>query len=180
METMMSRKTATATPKEVTEILALREAGYTVLAISQKFNISVRTVHRHLSTHGAKKGSLKQEVIDNARNDLLKLVTSSPTIREEAAKLIADNLSHTNHVRNIMIEASEHLVATNVHEAAIVMRAAAAYSTALKNTSDTIRSSLGADKVTDDAGEIPELVIRELTNDEVDAITFEGMVGDDV
>jgi predicted transcriptional regulator len=161
----MTRKTAT--PQQITEMLALREAGYTALAISQKLGLSVRTVHRYLSAHGAKKGRLKAEAIQQARNELFQLVTSSPAIREASAKLVADDLAHANHIRAIMIEAAEHLKAESLSEAALVMRAAAAYSTAVKNTSDMMRHSLGADKIADDVDDLPELVVRELTSDEI-------------
>lgn len=160
-------KRTTATPYQVTEILALREAGYTALAISQKLGLSVRTIHRYLAAHGAKKGRLKAEVIEQARNDLFQLVTSSPAIREAAAKLVADDLAHANHIRAIMIEAAEHLKATSLPEAALVMRAAAAYSTAVKNTSDMMRHSLGSDRIADDVDDLPELVVRELTDEEI-------------
>lgn len=165
----MARKTTT--PKEVTEILTLREAGYTVLAISQKVNISTRTIDRHLATHGTKKGSLKQEVIENARTEMFKLINSNTAIREEAAKLIADDIAHSNHIRGIMIDASEFMKATSLPEAVLVMRGAAAYSTAFKNTSDTIRHALGVDKLIDDTDELPELVIRELTSTEIELMT---------
>lgn len=164
----MTRKNTT--PKEVAEILALREAGYTVLAISQKLNISVRTIDRHLATHGAKKGSLKQEVIESARAELFKLINSNTAIREEAAKLIADDIAHSNHIRAIMIDASEFLKATSLPEAVLVMRGAAAYSTAFKNTSDTIRHALGVDKLIDDSDELPELIVREITSYEIELI----------
>ncbi|OIQ64567.1 hypothetical protein GALL_538810 [mine drainage metagenome] len=174
-------KRTTATPQQITEMLALREAGYTALAISQKLGLSVRTIHRYLSAHGAKKGRLKAEAIEQARNDLFQLVTSSPAIREAAAKLIADDLAHSNHIRAIMIEAAEHLKATTPQEAMLVMRAAAAYSTALKNTSDTIRHSLGANKVDDETDDLPELVVRELTSDEIaELISKQGTVDDEL
>lgn len=156
------------TPKEVTEILTLREVGYTTIAIAERLNLSLSTVNRHLSTHGVKKGSLKQEVIEEARNELVKLIISDDAIREAAAKEIADTMAHSSHIRTIMLEASQKLVAKDVNEAALVMRAAAAYSTAIKNTSDTIRHALGTDKVTDDSNrELPELTITELTADDV-------------
>jgi hypothetical protein len=165
----MTRKTTT--PKEVTEILALREAGYTVLAISQKLNISTRTINRHLAAYGAKKGSLKQEVIESARTEIFKLITSNNAIREEAAKLIADDIAHSNHLRAIIIEASEFLKATSLSEAVLVMRGAAAYSTAFKNTSDTIRHALSVDKLIDDVDDLPELIVRELTSEEIEQMT---------
>lgn len=164
----MKRKEVT--PKEVTEILVLREAGYTALAIAQRLGISIRTVQRHLSEHGAKKGSLKKEVIDKAKADLFESVTSGHAIREEAAKLIIDDIAYSQHLRTVMLEATEHLKATSLVDAALVMRAIAAASTALKNTSDMLRHSLGVDKVIDDAGEVPDLNVTELTNEQIEEI----------
>jgi hypothetical protein len=50
------------------------------------------------------------------------------------------------------------------------MRAVAAASTALKNTSDMLRHSLGVDKVIDDAGEVPDLNVTELTKEQIEEI----------
>ena len=48
-----------------------------------------------------------------------------------------------------------------------MMRAAAAYSTAIKNTSDLLRHSLRLEHSLDDTGkDLPELVISELSDDE--------------
>lgn len=172
----MKRKEVT--PKEVTEILVLREVGYTVLAISQRLNISTRTVDRHLAEHGAKKGSLKKDVIDKAKSELFESVTSNPAIQLEAAKLIIDDIAHSQHLRTVMLEATEHLKATTLADAALVMRALAAASTTLKNTSDTIRHSLGADKVVNDAGELPELVVSELSDEQLEQITNKDMAAE--
>jgi DNA-binding transcriptional ArsR family regulator len=156
------------TPKEIAEILTLREVGYTAISIAERLNLSLSTVNRHLAAHGVKKGCLKQEAIDKARGDLLELVNSDAAIREAAAKEIADTLAHSSHLRAIMLQASEHLkTPTSLSEAALVMRAAAAYSTAIKNTSDTIRHALGTDKVTEDNKELPELTITELTAEDI-------------
>lgn len=162
----MAKKTAT--PAEISEALALREAGYTALSISQRLGISVRSLQRHFAEHGVKKGAIKKEVLDAARADLLKRVTSDEAIREEAAKLINDDLAHARHLRDIMVEAAEQLQATSLKEAVLVMRAAAAYSTAIKNTSDMMRHTLRIEKSIDDTDkELPELHIRELTIEEI-------------
>jgi hypothetical protein len=58
-------------------------------------------------------------------------------------------------------------------EAALVMRAAAAYSTTIKNTSDIIRSSLRLKDLADDMDELPELVVTELSQDEIAALRRE-------
>jgi hypothetical protein len=41
------------------------------------------------------------------------------TIREEAAKLINDDLAHAAHLRSIIVSASEHLQATSLKEAVL-------------------------------------------------------------
>ncbi len=162
----MTRKTAT--PAEISEALALREAGYTVLSISQRLGISVRSLQRHFTEHGAKKGVIKEEVLATARADLLKRVTSDDAVREEAARLINDDLAHARHLREIMLNASDQLQATSLKDAVLVMRAAAAYSTAIKNTSDVLRQTLRIDRAVEDAGtELPELIVRELTDAEI-------------
>ena len=164
----------TAIPKQVAKALIMREAGYTVLSISQHLLISVRSLQRHFAEHGAKKGALKQELLDTARAELMKRVTSDDAIREEAAQLINDDLAHTRHLRSLMLSASEQLQASSLKEAVLVMRAAAAYSTALKNTSDTLRQTLRVERALEGAAaEIPELLIREMTQEEVDELRNE-------
>lgn len=162
----MTKKTAT--PVEISEALALREAGYTALSISQRLGISVRSLQRHFAEHGVKRGSIKEEVLASARADLLKRVTSDEAIREEAARIINDDLAHARHLRELMIDAAEHLQASSLKDAALVMRAAAAYSTAIKNTSDVLRQTLRLDRAIDESDEgLPDLVICELTSEEV-------------
>lgn len=165
----MTKKTAT--PDEISEALAMREAGYTVLSISQKLGISVRSLQRYFADHGAKKGKLKQEVLNEARAELLKRITSDDAIREEAARLINDDLAHARHLRSILVEAAEQLQACTLKDAVMVMRAAAAYSTALKNTSDMMRHTLRVERILDDENEaIPELMVRELTSTEIETL----------
>jgi hypothetical protein len=49
------------------------------------------------------------------------------------------------------------------------MRAAAAYSTAIKNTSDMMRHTLRIEQTIEDSDkELPELVIKELTQGEIE------------
>lgn len=170
----MTKKTAT--PDQISQALALREAGYTTLSISQKLGISVRSLQRHFAEHGTKKGAIKEEVLATARADLLKRVTSDEVIKEEAAKLINDDLAHAMHLRELMINATEHLQAASLKEAVLVMRAAAAYSTAIKNTSDMMRHTLRIEKTIDDTDkELPELVIKELTSDEIEEMRRKGV-----
>lgn len=170
----MTKKTAT--PDQISQALALREAGYTTLSISQKLGISVRSLQRLFAEHGTKKGAIKEEALATARADLLKRVTSDEAIKEEAAKLINDDLAHAMHLRELMINATEHLQASSLKESVMVMRAAAAHSTAIKNTSDMMRHTLRIEKSIDDADkELPELIIKELTGDEIEEMRRVGV-----
>jgi hypothetical protein len=157
-----------ATPEEIGEALALREAGFTALAISQRLGISIRTLQRHFAAAGARKGAAKAEVLQRAKDELLTRITSDEAIKEEAARLVADDLAHSLHLREVILAASEQMKATNLKEAALVMRAAAAYSTAIKNTSDIIRRSLRLEERDGASDELPELVVSELTQAEVE------------
>jgi uncharacterized membrane-anchored protein len=156
-----------ATPEEIADALALREAGFTALAISQRLNISIRTLQRHFAAAGTRKGAAKAEVLQRAKSELMARITSDETIKEEAARLVADDLAHSLHLREVILAASEQMKARNLEEAALVMRAAAAYSTAIKNTSDIIRRSLRLKDLADDMDELPELVVTELSQIEI-------------
>jgi AraC-like DNA-binding protein len=159
-----------ATPDEIGEALALREAGYTVLAISQRLGISVRTLQRHFAAAGTRKGAVKAEVLRKAKDELLARITSDQSIKEEAARLIADDLAHSIHLRELILAASEQMKAESLRDAVQVMRAAAAYSTAIKNTSDIIRRSLRLEARDDTSDELPELVVTELTQAEIERL----------
>ncbi|MGZ8288201.1 MAG: hypothetical protein ACXW2U_07225 [Telluria sp.] len=161
---MTKKETA---PDVIGDALALREAGYTVLAISQRLGISVRSLQRHFAASGTRKGALKADVLQRAKDDLMARITCDQAIKVEAARLVADDLAHSLHLREVILAASEQMKATNLEEAALVMRAAAAYSTTIKNTSDIIRHSLRLKDLADDMDELPELVVTELSQDEI-------------
>jgi len=157
-----------ATPHQLAEAHAMREAGYTALAISQHLGISVRTLQRHFAANGTVKGTAKTALYDRAVADLLASITSEDSLKQEAARQLADDLAHARHIRELMHAASTMMTAKNLTDAALVMRAAAAYSTAIKNTSDIVRQSLRLDRFRDDLGEeMPELVVSELTQEDI-------------
>jgi AraC-like DNA-binding protein len=167
---MTKKETA---PDVVGEALALREAGYTALAISQRLGISVRSLQRHFAKSGTKKGALKADVLQRAKDDLLARITCDQTIKQEAARLVADDLAHSMHLRELILAASEQMKAASLSDAVQVMRAAAAYSTTIKNTSDIIRHSLRLKDLADDMDELPELVVTELSQAEISELRRE-------
>lgn len=159
-----------ATPEEIADALALRVAGFTALAISQRLGISIRTLQRHFAAAGTRKGAAREEVLQRAKSDLMARITSDEAIKEEAARLVADDLAHSIHLRDLILAASEKMKADTLRDAVQVMRAAAAYSTAIKNTSDIIRRSLRLGDRDDAADELPELVVTELTQAEIEQL----------
>lgn len=174
----MKAKRTTVTPTLEAQIVAFREAGYTNLAIAKRLGIGVRTVQRYLSVSGVKKGSLKSELIDLAREEALLLLRDDPAIKQAIAQLLIDDIAHVSHIREILVKASEHLQATDVKSAAQVMRGAAAYSTALKNTSDTLQKHFGKDSQTESL-ELPELIVQELTSDQVEELRTRHLIATD-
>lgn len=158
------------TPDVLAEALCMREAGYTTVAISQKLGLSPRTLARHFAKHGTSKGSALSEVIEASRSELLALITSDDRIRQEVAQHMQDDLAHVAVVREAMAGTLARIndkPPTTLDEVALTMRALVAYSTALKNTSDVWRHGLRLDKRTDDDKPLPELVISELTADQI-------------
>jgi AraC-like DNA-binding protein len=159
-----------AAPDLIGEALALREAGYTALAISQRLRISVRSLQRHFAAIGTRKGALRADVLQRAKDDLMARITCDQTIKEEAARLVADDLAHSMHLRELILATSEKMTAASLADAVQVMRAAAAYSTTIKNTSDIIRQSLRLKDLADDLDELPELIMTELSQEEIAAL----------
>lgn len=131
--------------------------------------------HRYANTTGAalrnaeetapwditSKGEAKADLVEAAKRDLVESVTNNQVIRMEAARVLADDLAHARLLRERMTEAAEHMTATSLRDSVLVMRAAA-YSTALKNTSDVIRQNMRSERVLDEqaAGQdLLELVV---------------------
>ena len=160
-------------PDVLAEALSMRAAGYTTMAISQKLGLSARTLARHFAKHGTSKGSALPEVIEASRSELLALITSDDRIRQEVAQHLQDDLAHVSAVREAMADTLTKInekAPVTLKDMSLTMRALVAYSTALRNTSDIWRHGLRLDKRTDDDKPLPELVISELTTDEINQL----------
>ena len=167
----MSGKHITLAQKK--RALTLRSAGYTITVISDKTNMSVSTLKRLFKEHLVKKGELKQAVISKATDELLNDASAVKDIKREVASLINDDLAMVKRLRMAMAEAIEVLEAVDTTEALQVMRAVSAGAVALKSTSETLRKSLGMDKDNEVMGDLPELVISVLTEQEMSDIRIQ-------
>jgi len=161
------------TPVQKKKALTLRAAGYTITSISDKTNISVSTLKRLFKEYSVKKGELKQAVINKATDELLHDATAVEATKREMASLVHDDLAQVKRLRTAMAEAIEVLTATDTTEALQVMRAISAGAVSLKSTSETLRKSLGMDKDDEVSGDLPELVISVLTEQEMSDIRIQ-------
>jgi hypothetical protein len=156
-----------AKPDQIAKVVAMREAGYTTAMIKEKTGLSVATITRIYAKQGAQKGLIQKELVDEARQNLSESLRQDNSIAELTARLLADNLSHVNLGRIKMLEALEHLQPSETGSAALTLRACAAYFTALKASTDALRS-LSADlEAESEEDSLPELVIRRMTDCEV-------------
>jgi hypothetical protein len=155
--------------------VTMRAAGYTHTVISDKTGISISSLKRLFKEHEVKKGELKKKIIKKATDELIHDATTIETIKREAANLLLDDLAMVKRLRVAMAEAVDNLEATDTTEALQVMRAVSAGAVALKSTSETLRRSLGLDKDDDVTGELPELVITVMTNEEIEAVKQDAM-----
>jgi hypothetical protein len=125
-----------------------------------------------LSGATVKPAPFRRFLIEIAKRDLISAIMSNDRIKEEAARIVADDLAHARLLRQRIAVAAEQLEASTLEEAALVMRAAAAYSTVLKNTSDMLRHVMPLERATEQVMEQdrPELTIRELSLEEAVAM----------
>lgn len=161
-------------PEKIAEAVTLRAAGYTVTAIADRLGVSVRTLHRMFDHHKAKKGEATNELIQTAKRNLMESV-SNEHIKVQAALMVADDLAHVRLLRSRMADSIEHLQANNLQEVALLARACAAFSVAIKNTSDTLRRSLGTEKALEaaEAEDLPVLLLSEVSPQDALRTTLE-------
>ena len=78
-------------------------------------------------------------------------------------------MAHTRLIREKAAITIEALTASDTTEAALAMRALVAYSTLLRNTTDTLRHGMGLNRPSlfESIEELPELVIHEMTAEQV-------------
>lgn len=153
------------TPDQSTQVVILREAGYTLPVIADRLDLSISTVQRIIKTTKAVAGAGTQALIDKAREELLSSAFSLDAVQQTVAALVADELALSHLIRTKIANALEALDPTDP----VAFRGLAAASTALKLTQDVTRRSLPIDKLNQaqDIEELPTLQIHILTENDV-------------
>lgn len=153
------------TPDQSTQVVILREAGYTLPVIADRLDLSISTVQRIIKTTKAVAGAGTQALIDKAREELLSSAFSLDAVQQTVATLVADELALSHQIRTKIASALEALDPTDP----VAFRGLAAASTALKLTQDVTRRSLPIEKLNQaqDIEELPTLQIHILTENDV-------------
>lgn len=153
------------TPDQSTQVVILREAGYTLPVIADRLDLSISTVQRIIKTTKAVAGAATQALIDKAREELLSSAFSLDAVQQTVATLVADELALSHLIRTKIANALEALDPTDP----VAFRGLAAASTALKLTQDVTRRSLPIEKLNQaqDIEELPTLQIHILTENDV-------------
>lgn len=157
------------TPDQEVEAVTLREAGFTLTAIAEQIGLSVSSLQRLFRRRSTRRGTASKEAVENARQNLLSSLTSNERIKAEVARIISDDMAHSRMIREKAAVAMEAMTPSGTAEAALTIRALVAYSTLIKNTSDTLRNDLrmsGA-SVESMADDLPDLVIQEMTAEDI-------------
>lgn len=156
-------------PEIKLEAIARYEAGYSALSISEYFGVPVPTLKGWFSKEGVKAGSSKADLLEQARQELTLALTKEVTDKKLAA-LIAEDEVLSARIRQKLVAALDCLDPKDNESAALALRAITAASTAIKNTSDAQRQVLTVKAEERSAIELPQLVVRSLTDGEIEAI----------
>lgn len=158
------------TPKEIKRAIALREAGYSLSAIARKTGISIATLSRHFKAHSATKGGLSTSAVEKAKTELLSDSGFIGDLKEQIATSIVDDLSQSQSIREAIALSLDQITNDTDELASVKARALSALATAVKITQETQRKALNVEEYnrTRDLDTLPELVIRRMTDEEIE------------
>lgn len=158
-------------PDVQAQVVALREAGYTLTSIATRLDIGISSVQRIIKKHGAVAGAATQEMIARARDEMIAAAYSLEAVREKAASLVHDDLDLAQRIRQKAAEVLDTIEVT-ADSAMLSARAVVAVATTLKLTQDVQRRALPLDKLerADSVEELPEIHIKIMGPDDVKAI----------
>lgn len=155
-------------PDTQAQVVALREAGYTLTSIASRLDIGISSVQRIIRKHGAVAGAATTEMIARARDEMIATAYGLESVRQIAASLVHDDLDLAQRIRQKAVEILDAIDVTR-DSATQDARALAAVSTALRLTQDVQRRTLPLDKLerANSVEELPEIHIKIMGPDDV-------------
>jgi len=154
------------TPAEINKAIVLREAGYSLASIASKTNISTATLARHFKKHGIGKGALSDSAINAAKEELIS-DGFTESLKKEITAAILDDLAHFKALREAIAVNLEELANDTDLPSHYRARGIAALCTSVGLSQTLIRKTLQLDDQEIEQGELPELVISELTAEDI-------------
>ncbi|MFB2683809.1 hypothetical protein ACE02B_01085 [Shewanella mangrovisoli] len=156
------------------EVLAMIAAGYSLAAVSSQFGLSYHTVRGIQKRAGIKSGEIKKQVILKYQN-ALKDSLASDFIRDKASALLMDDLALSSKLRCKLHVLLDELPDSprDTKEAVLIARSLSAIATSLKLSNDTLRASFKLGEEPEINEDLPELIVREMLEKEIEEIKAE-------
>lgn len=156
------------------QAVVMLEVGYTLTSVAKRLDLSISTVKRIKKRRGVVAGSVTQEMINAHRAELRNSVDEE-WIKTQASALIDDELALAHELRERVYTALEKAPAPDDMQSwGMHLRGLTAASTALKNTSEVLHRAISYNRSESEAEQLPELVVRALTDEEIQAIKAAG------
>lgn len=165
-------RTKAATVDEKAQVIYLRALGLSSSVISERVGLSIRTVQRICQTEGVVKGELSEEILKEGRERLREHALNDEYVKDHIVTHLVDEMAQVRALREKSAAVLEEFNPKNNRERALFMRSAVAHSTILRNTSDIMRRAVDLDRFRGESvsEQLPELVFREMTEQEVELI----------
>jgi hypothetical protein len=155
---------------DIKRAIVLRESGYTLAAICESTGLSASTCYRAFKKLDVTRGALSKDTLKSAKQKLLEDSGLVGDLKSAIASQIKDDLALARSIREGLVLAMENLIDDTATPATLKARSYAAISTSLKSTSDIMRRALQIDDGTMTTQEIPSLIIRKMTDEEIKAV----------
>lgn len=155
-------------PDETKEALTLRQAGWTLSAISDKIGASPSTLYRLFKKSGTTRGAITAESVEAAKQQIIQDADFVESLKHQIASSIVDDLQMSKSIKEQALLTLE-LLETENDSSMIKARALAALATSIKVASDVQRRCLRIDDptLTPQSEDLPTLTITKMTDEEI-------------
>lgn len=159
-------------PKTRAEIIALLETGFSKSATARQTGVSLSSVKRIAKDSKVKLGKKHPELVEAAEEALYSAL-SSDFVKKQIASLVIDDLSLAASLRDNLATLTTEVEEMEVNgwkDAVAKTRTLAGIATASKLNSDNLRQVLSLAAPNVEVEEIPELIMTDMTQEEVETI----------
>lgn len=163
------RRTSPALEAQVAAAIA---AGWPVIAIAEQTGLSLSTVKRIRERSGTRPDSMREELIEEARAGL-RASLSSEFAATEGARLVRAQVALCDQIHTKTAELLESLTIDGESDRLRIAKILSACATAGKLASDGLRRVLTLAAEPEVVEALPELIVRDYTNEEILAIRAE-------